>query len=320
MVAVYVLSFAAVHWFRAVRWRFLLRPLGEASLRSVLAVSWIAFAAIFLAPLRSGEVVRPYLITRRTSIRLWEATGTVGAERIIDGLLLSIILFVSLRFATPLDPLPDRVGDLPVPAAAVPGAAYSVLGLFAVAFAAMAVFFWHRALARRMVRAVIGVVSVSFAERLAGVVERVADGLRFLPSGRFLVPFLAETAAYWSLNAFGIWLLARGVGLDAMTFAEACVTMGCIGIGVLVPSGPGYFGAFQLSIYMALCMYFSEAMLKGPGAAFVFFLYVTQVISHVIAGVLGALLDPQTPPVNPTAPEGPLPAETSGDERGSQKT
>jgi hypothetical protein len=49
----------------------------------VLAVSWIAFGAILLSPLRSGEIVRPYLVTRSSNIRIWEATGTVGAERII---------------------------------------------------------------------------------------------------------------------------------------------------------------------------------------------------------------------------------------------
>src|SRR6185503_449065 len=85
-VPAYVGSLALLHYLRAIRWRHLLRPVGQVSNRSVLCVSWIAFAAILLSPFRSGEIVRPYLITRRGSVRLWEAAGTVGAERIIDGL------------------------------------------------------------------------------------------------------------------------------------------------------------------------------------------------------------------------------------------
>ncbi|AKT38030.1 lysylphosphatidylglycerol synthase transmembrane domain-containing protein [Chondromyces crocatus] len=286
----YVASLILLHVFRAARWRHLLRPLGEVSLRNTIAVSWIAFAAILLSPLRTGEVVRPYLITRRSSIRLWEATGTVGAERILDGLVISLLLFVALQLSTPLSPLPDHVGELAVPASAVPQAAYGVLALFAVCFALMAIFFWHRDFARRATRALVGLVSISLAERLASIVERVADGLRFLPSARRLAPFLVETALYWGINATGVWLLGWGAGLPGFSLTHACVVVGCIGIGILVPAGPGYFGAFQLSGYMALAIFFPEPLIKGPGAAFVFLLYTTQVGWHIAAAILGLLL------------------------------
>jgi len=292
-VAAYVGSLVLVHFFRAVRWRHLLRPIGEVSTRSAVAVSWVAFAAILLSPLRTGEVVRPYLITRRGTVRLWEAAGTVGAERIIDGLVLSLMLFAALQLSTPIHPLPDRVGDLEVPAAAVPAAAYGVLALFAVCFVLMGVFFWRRDFARRATQAVVGLASRRLADRLAGIVERVADGLRFLPAPGRMAPFFAETLAYWGINATGVWLLAWGTGLVGITLAEACVVVGCVGIGILVPAGPGYFGAFQLSAYMALAMFFPEAVIKGAGAAFVFLLYATQVGWHVVAAVIGLALDPE---------------------------
>jgi uncharacterized protein (TIRG00374 family) len=292
-ILAYLGSLAAVHTFRAIRWRHLLRPIGDVPARSVLAVSWIAFAAILLSPLRAGEVVRPYLIARRGNVRLWEAAGTVGAERIVDGLVLSALLFAALQVSTPLDPLPDRVGDLAVPAAAVPGAAYAVLALFAACFALMAIFFWRRDLARRATRAAVGLFSRALADRVAGVVERVAEGLRFLPAPRHAIPFLIETLAYWGINAAGVWLLAWGAGLEGMTVAGACVVVGCIGVGILVPSGPGFFGAFQLSAYMALAMFFPEAAIKGPGAAFVFLLYVSQVGFHVLAAAIGLVVDPE---------------------------
>jgi hypothetical protein len=166
-----------------------------------------------------------------------------------------------------------------------------VLALFSVAFAMMALFFLARDRARHITLAVVGVISERLAARVAAIVERVAEGLRFLPSSRHLVPFLLETMAYWGINAAGVWLLGWGTGLSGMTFIEACVTMGCIGIGILVPSGPGFFGAFQLSTYMALAMYFPEELLRGPGAAFVFLLYVTQVGWHLIAAAIGVALD-----------------------------
>lgn len=286
-VGLYIVSLGAVHWFRAARWRHLLRPVGEARLRDVVAVAWVGFGAILLSPLRSGEVVRPYLITRHSSVRLWEATGTVGAERVIDGLVVSVVLFLGLRLAKPLDPLPDHIGDLPVPVSAVPVAATGALAVFVTAFVAMGMFFFARDLARRLTLRIVGFFSQRLAESIAGIVERVAEGLRFLPSPKFLGPFLFETAVYWVCNATGVWLLAWGSGLQTTSLAEACVTMATISVGILVPSGPGYFGAFQLSAYAALAMYIPEASLRASGAAFVFLLYVTQVSVHIVAMLVG---------------------------------
>ena len=79
-----------------------------------------------------------------------------------------------------------------------------------------------------------------------------------------------------------------------MTFARACVTLGCVGIGILVPSGPGFFGAFQLSAYLALTMFFPEAVVLKAGAAFVFLLYTTQVAWHLVAALLGLWIDRTT--------------------------
>lgn len=294
-IPAYVASLVVVHFFRAVRWRHLLSLVGKVPLRSVMAVSWISFAVILLAPLRSGEVVRPLLIAKRGTVRVWEAAGTIGAERVIDGLVLSGILFVALLSSQPLSPLPDHVGELPISPAAVPSATYAVLALFSAAFVMMGLFFWRRETARKITMAVLGLVSKRLAAMASRMVEGLADGLRFLPSPRHLLPFLAETLAYWGSNAFGVWILGLGAGLDNFTFEQACVVMGVVGVGILVPAGPGYFGAFQLSTYMALAMYYEEAAIKSSGAAFVFLLYGLQLVWHLCAAGLGMLMDVRSP-------------------------
>ncbi len=290
-VGVYLVSLVAVHWLRAARWRFLLRPLGEVSLRSVVLVSWIGFGAILLWPLRSGELVRPFLVTKRSSVRLWEATGSVAAERFVDALVLALVLLAGLRLSTTLDPLPDHVGALPVPAAAVPRIAYVAAAGSTAAVLAMVAFYAGRARARALVVAVVGVVSKRFAERLAAAVDRLASGFGFLPSLRLLLPFLGETAAYWAVNALGVWLLLWASGLPAPTLAEACAVVGCLGFGILLPAGPAYVGVFQLSAYMALALFFPTNELVSAGAAFVLLLWACQVGVHVFATVVALALD-----------------------------
>ncbi len=292
VVVAYVASLAVVHFFRAARWRFLLRPLADVAPRRVIAISWIAFAAILLSPFRTGEVVRPYLLASKSRVQLWEAAGTVGAERVVDGLVLSLLLLGGLLAGTPITPLPDHVGDLPVPAAAVRPAAYMALSVFTCAFVAMGLFYARRATAQRWTAAIVGRVSPRLADRLSHIAMRLADGLGFLPSRRLVVPFLAETMIYWAANALGLWMLAWGCGLSSVSLADAIVVMGCIGIGILVPSGPGYFGAFQLAAFMALATTVPEAQIRGPGAAFVFIVYASQTAFHIAAAAVALAMDP----------------------------
>jgi hypothetical protein len=276
--------------------------------RGVLSTAWIGFAAVLLMPLRTGEVVRPYLVTKRGSVKGWEAAGSVGAERVIDGLVLSAVLFLALQLTTPLSPLPDRVGDLPVPVAMVPKAAYGALVLFVAVFSLMALFYFKRAWGVRLTRLTVGLLSTSLADRVAGIVERVASGMAFLPSARHLLPFMLETLGYWTLNALGLWLLASGCGISAIGFWEACVLMGCLGIGILVPSGPGYFGTYQLAVYLALAMFVATEKVAVEGSAFVFLAYCCQVGWHVVGAGVGYAIDrlapSQAPAENLAEPDG----------------
>jgi glycosyltransferase 2 family protein len=286
-VVVYAIAWCAVHVLRAARWAFLLAPLHPVPLRRIIAVSFVGFAAIVLLPFRTGEAVRPMLIRKRGQLSGWAATGTIGAERIIDGLFLSGMLLAALTLTPPIDPLPDRIGNLPVSASLVPRAAYLALAVFGVAFATMGLFYWRRHFARRLTHRIVGIVSHKAAEWLATRVENVAEGLRFLREVRYSVPFILATALYWLLNAAGTWLLCWGCGLPDYTFGRACVTTGVLALGILVPNAPGFFGAYQISLYASFAMYYQASDVTGPGAAYVFVAYILQLLITIIAGIWG---------------------------------
>jgi len=291
-VGLYIALWTLVHFVRAARWHWLLVPMATVPLRSIVAVSWIGFAAILLLPLRGGEMVRPLMIRKRSDVSGWAAMGTIAAERILDGLFLSLMLLAGLATATPLSPLPDRIGNLGVSPAIVPRAATFALVLFAVAFVTMGVFYWRREWARETTGKVVGLVSPKLATWLSDRVEHVANGLAFLPNARHTVPFVAATAAYWLLNSLGTQLISRGAGFSAFTYSEACVATGVVALGLLVPNAPGFFGAYQLSFYAALAVFYREELVTGPGAALVFIVYTAQTFITVGGAAFGALLDP----------------------------
>ena len=270
-------------YLRTYRWNHLLRPMNPhvSSLR-VLGIALIGFAGVMFAPLRTGEVIRPWLLAQDGEVGFIPAAGTVVAERIVDGLMLMLVLAASLSLAPQLDPLPDHLGNLELPLSIVPAVATSALLTFAAAFAAMALFYFWRAAAHKLVAAVLGVISEPFAAWATRQVDRVADSLQFLLSKRHGIALLRDTAGYWGLVVGATWMLLLGVGAKA-GLAQAAVIVGVMGLSALLPSGPGFFGTYQLGAYCGLAMFFPESVVLTSGAMFTFLSYTIQ----LSIGVLG---------------------------------
>jgi uncharacterized protein (TIRG00374 family) len=282
-VPAYVVTLIGYTWFRSVRWRFLLRGMADIPKRRLLSVSCIGFAAILLMPFRLGEFVRPLMIRDKGKISMTAATGSVLAERIIDGLYLSIVLALALVFVPTVHPLPDKIVGIDVSVAYVRMAGFAMLGLFAGLFAGIAVYYFARTWAHRTTIRIVGIVSRPLGEALARLFEKFADGLHVFGRGKDALGFFAETTGYWFFNALGMWLLARGCGVvhadgTPIAFGESCALMGMLGCAILIPGPPGMLGAFQAGIYAGMTMFFPTSIVTGPGAAYVFLLYAVQVV------------------------------------------
>jgi hypothetical protein len=277
-------------YLRTHRWVYLLRPIApEIPTRKVIGIGLVGIAAILYAPLRMGEAVRPYLFSRDGKVSFFQALGAAGAERVVDGLTMTLVTALALFASKPLSPVPDHLGEVPLPVAAIPGAVYFMLTLFACAFAAMTVFYVARTIAHRVTQRALGVISPKLANFVTDTLERLSDGLRFLASRANGLRFFGETALYWAATFVGQWLLMRGVGIRG-SFAEGCVSLGVLGLGAIVPAGPGFFGAYQIAIYSALALYFPQSTLVSAGAAMVFVSYVTQLVLAALAGATGLWL------------------------------
>jgi hypothetical protein len=113
------------------------------------------------------------------------------------------------------------------------------------------------------------------------------------------VPFLLVTLAYWLANAASFWVLAQGCGLHAIGYVHSIAIMGVVALGIVVPSTPGFFLAFQLGIYAALAMYLPPGEVQGTGAIYAFYGYVLPVGLTVLFGTVAAFWPPAAPKVGP---------------------
>ncbi len=301
LVAGFVLGMTVNMVSRFARHHFLIAPIASVPFRRILTINAIGTALITFLPLRLGELARPAMLRTKGHLSAWAVTGTVGAERILDGLTFSGTLITGLLLATPRDPLPDRIGDFPVSASLVPQVAWIASVGFGLAFVVMAFFYRYREQARRLTERVLGLVWKAAAVRVAEVVIRLSEGFRFLVDARSTVPYLAITILSVLAQVWGTELLAAAVGMHELSFAEAMVVTGVVALGFAMPNAPGFFGTVQLALYGGLASYIPPDKIASQGAALVFIFYVTYLGLVVLFAMLALFAEWATPNVQTPA-------------------
>jgi glycosyltransferase 2 family protein len=276
---------------RFARCQFLVAPVAKVPFRRIMTINAIGMALITYLPLRLGEWSRPAMLREKGHLSAWAVTGMVAAERILDGVAFSGMLLLGLALATPQSPLPDHVGALPVPVSLVPASARIAALVFAVAFLMMGFFYRFRALARRLTERIIGVVSPRWGTRIADIIERLSDGLRFLTHWRHSLPYLLVTIVCIASQVWALDQLADAVGLPELTFAQTMVVIGVMALGFTAPNTPGFFGVIQLSLYCGLATYIAPAKVANEGAAFVFLFYVVYLLNVTLLAAIALVIE-----------------------------
>ena len=281
--AIYVGVYIICHGARIVRWYDLVRPLGEVDGKLVHRVCVVGFTAILLLPLRLGELVRPYLLSRRTPFSMSAVLGTAVVERVIDGLIITGLLFVTLATYS---------GEQSTAFAYTTGALSA--GIFSGALVTCLLALWRKDWTIAMVEKIFGIVSVGLARKLSGLLEGFIDGFRALIEARSLGRFLLLTAVYWGSNVVSMWLLARyGFELD-LGLWEMTTVLALLVIGIMIPAGPAMAGNFEFFLSRALGLFVALGTLGAQVAAFAATVHVLQFVVIVSPGILVMWFDPES--------------------------
>jgi glycosyltransferase 2 family protein len=288
VVVTYAIWFFLIQASRGVRWYWLLKPFSPVPLKIAVDLTAIGNGALVLLPLRTGEFVRP-LLARRYGVSGLAAASTIGAERIIDGLCVGLILFTALALAPGHPAGFELAGPTFRDPAIIGRAAQLALVGFSFALVMLALFRWQQELMSRLIENTLGHVSHGLARQLTSMLKRIASGLEFLRDRSSAAMYLGLTTIYWAAQISGIWFLLQGCGFYELRFIEACAITGVFALGFMLPAPPGFFGAFQATFYAGLLLYFSDIRVKTDGAAAVFFAYVIQMGNTFFVAFLGWL-------------------------------
>jgi hypothetical protein len=205
---------------RSVRWSVLLRPTKKVSPLHLVGSQVIGFTAVALFG-RLADLVRPYLVSKRTQLPLSSQVAVYTVERMFD------LGTVALIFSTVLLFSPDRA-SLPRPDLIHKAALGGLLATVVLAtFAILA------RVAGKAVAAAVGKTLGLFSEKLGEAAnEKILgfrDGLNVIGSGGDFLQVVVLSLVHWLLIAFAYLEATRAFvaspQLADMTLAKCMLLM-----------------------------------------------------------------------------------------------
>lgn len=210
---------------RFVKWHYLLGRLGVSIPVKESATIFTAGLAMVISPGKAGELLKPYLVSRRTGVPMATTLPALISERLTDG--IAVLTLAALSVSTYAA---DRAIWLVVPAAVIAG------GLMVLASRRATDL--GMAIARRL----------PLLKRLTPKLEELLTALRTcLAPGPLLITTVLSLVAWWA-ECVGFVLVFQGLGHvashDASTFVYAFSTVA----GGPSPGGLGVADGFLVAL------------------------------------------------------------------------
>jgi uncharacterized protein (TIRG00374 family) len=257
---------------RALRWKFLLEPLGATTFANSFRATAVGFAANAVLPARAGEVIRPYFLARQAPhdpegrMTATGAFATIILERLLDTITV-LVLLASLVFIFGK----DLAGVNPTGFAVVKWAGASAA---VVSIAALVVLFLLAGDPERLGRAMTRLERVlpsKLAGLIAGIAEKFARGLGAIRRPGRALAALAWSFPLWLSICLGIWSMAQAFQF-AIPFTGSFLLLALLTLGVAVPT-PGAVGGFHEAFRVGATMFYGAPDDAAVGAAIVLHLF-----------------------------------------------
>jgi hypothetical protein len=245
LVGLSVPSYLAIIQLRAMRWRHLTNPIQPIGIRPLARATVIGFMANNIFPLRVGEVIRPWYLSREVGAPPAALFGTVILERVIDTIMVIVLaaIAIALRGAGE-DGILAQVAIALIPVAIAPLIGLVVLRVAPDRVIGLASWFLRPFPAR-------------FGNYVIDVLGRFGDGLGALKGGAHLFWIAFHSITVWFVASTipmlaGFWALGIDFGSPFETLVAAWITLAAVGMAVAIPSAPGFFGTYHAACRLAL--------------------------------------------------------------------
>jgi uncharacterized protein (TIRG00374 family) len=262
-VGIAVLSDLAVYIVHGWRWNTLLNPVIRLRLWRTVQAIYIGLFANEVLPLRTGEVIRAYLLAHWNDLRLSLAFASIAVERLMDGFWMLVAFMITASF---VHGIPKDLVIL-----------VQVLGvLLLLAFIGLG---W-------VIRRKHEAHAVIAESRWAATLRHVIEGLHLMGNPRTLGYTALISLLYLVLQFVSVYALLKARAFD-LSFWVAAGVVTIVRFGTVVPNAPGNLGLFQAMCVLALGLFDVE---KNDAKTFSFIMFFTLTLPLLIGGAVATLL------------------------------
>ena len=261
-------AYALALWFRALRWRTLLKPSIDIGSRDVFELMVIGLAANNILPVRAGELIRAGLLQRQHGGRWTIGFGTILVERVLDGLVLAAMLAVTIAFAG---------------GTALLGLVAVLAGVaFVFATALLVALALRPSLIVAFARRLIGLLPARVRPMLVGWVAGFIEGMTTLSGRRAWFVVVFYTTASWLAEAAVYWSVGVGFGLDVPVYIYPAA-VAASNLALAAPSTAAGVGPYE---YFTREVIVAHGATTGAGTVYAIALHALIVIPLIVAGLV----------------------------------
>ncbi len=253
----------AVYVCHAWRWNTLLSPVARLGIWRTVQSIYIGLFANEVLPLRTGELIRCYLLAHWNGLRLSLGFASAALERILDGFLMVAAFLVTASFVR-------RIPDELVVLVQVIGGLL-VLGAILLIWIVLRKHEAHAAIRE---------------SRWAATLRHVIEGLHLMGNPHTLLATSGLSLLYLFLQVVTYWALMKAYGLD-LNFWVAGGVLTIVRFGTVIPNAPGNLGLFQFACVLGLGLFDVE---KNDAKTFSFILFFALTLPLLLGGAVATAL------------------------------
>ncbi len=256
------------HISRAIRWNYLLKPLGyQPRLSNNVLIILMAYFTNLGIP-RSGEVLRATALATYENVPFQKGFGTIVTERVVDLLMLLIIVLITLLLQT--DILLQFLDGRGVSLAAM--LVLLTIGIFGL--------FLFLAFLRRSTN--------RLAIKLKNLIKGLLDGVMSIFSMENKWLFLWHTLFIWSAYIAMFWVIKYTVPETAGLSLDQILVAFVAGAFAMSTTNGG-IGLYPIAVSGSLAIY---GISEVSGDAFGWIMWIAQTMMVVVFGAISFLVLP----------------------------
>jgi uncharacterized protein (TIRG00374 family) len=252
-----------VYVVHAWRWNTLLAPVIRLRIWRTVQAIYIGLFANEVLPLRTGELIRCYLLAHWNDLRISVGFASAAVERLIDGVWMLAAFLITAAF---VKRIPE---DLTLLVQAL--GALLILGA-----AALALIVFHKQQAHAVVR----------EGRWAATARHVIECVHLMGNPQTMALTSAISLLYLALQVVSVWALMKAYGLD-LSFWVAGGVLTVVRFATVIPNAPGNLGLFQVACVVAMRLFDVE---QNDAKTFSFIMFFALTAPLLVGGAVAVAL------------------------------